>query len=109
MMRESDQNADIHVRTSQEQPATIGAVAQALHPLQHPPGATGWNRAELIDLPSDAPRAGAAVLVALRDMPQPTVVFTLRHSGLSTHAGQVSFHGGRIDAGDADAIASALR
>jgi 8-oxo-dGTP pyrophosphatase MutT (NUDIX family) len=109
MMREADQKADIPVRTFQEQPATIEAVAQALHPLQRPPLEPGWNRDELLDLLGDAPRAGAAVLIALRDLPQPMVVFTLRHSGLRTHAGQVSFPGGRIDATDVDAVAAALR
>jgi 8-oxo-dGTP pyrophosphatase MutT (NUDIX family) len=97
------------VRTHQGRPATIEAVECALHPLQRPPTASGWNHEELIDLLGDAPRAGAAVLVALRDLPQPTAVFTLRHGGLRTHAGQVSFPGGRIDVNDADAVAAALR
>ena len=109
MMRKADQKADIPVRTSLEQPVTIGVVARALHPLQRPPTAPGWNREELIDLLGDAPRTDAAVLIALRDLPQPTVVFTLRHGGLRTHAGQVSFPGGRIDPADADAVAAALR
>jgi 8-oxo-dGTP pyrophosphatase MutT (NUDIX family) len=87
----------------------IAAVARALHPLPTPPPGTGWNRDELSDLLGDAPRAAAAVLIALRDLPQPRVVFTLRHDGLRTHAGQVSFPGGRIDDGDADAVAAALR
>ncbi|HEY3521863.1 MAG TPA: CoA pyrophosphatase [Rhodanobacteraceae bacterium] len=82
---------------------------EALHPLRQPPAAPGWNREELLDLLGEAPRAGAAVLLALRDVPQPTVVFTLRHSGLRTHAGQVSFPGGRVDADDPDVIAAALR
>ncbi len=89
--------------------ASIAEVARALHPLQRPPLEPGWNREELIDLLGDAPRAGAAVLIALRDLPQPKVVFTLRHSGLRTHAGQVSFPGGRIDESDADAVSAALR
>ena len=109
MMRKADQKADIPVRSFQEQHASIAAVERALHPLQRPPQAPGWNREELIDLLGETPRAGAAVLVALRDLPQPTIVFTLRHSGLRTHAGQVSFPGGRIDKGDVDAVAAALR
>ncbi|HJU08319.1 MAG TPA: NUDIX domain-containing protein, partial [Rhodanobacteraceae bacterium] len=80
-----------------------------MHPLLQPPLEPGWNRDELIDLLGDAPRAGAAVLIALRDLPQPKVVFTLRHSGLRTHAGQVSFPGGRIDESDVDAVSAALR
>jgi 8-oxo-dGTP pyrophosphatase MutT (NUDIX family) len=89
--------------------AAIAAVARALHPLQRPPAKSGWNREELLDLLGEAPRAEAAVLLAVRDLPQPTVVFTLRNSGLRTHAGQVSFPGGRIDAGDAGVVAAALR
>ncbi len=38
-----------------------------------------------------------------------TVLFTQRSLHLPDHAGQVSFPGGSIDAGDADAIAAALR
>lgn len=88
---------------------SIAAVAQALHPLDIPPQAPGWNRAELLDLLGEAPRTKAAVLLGIRDLPQPTVVFTLRHSGLRTHAGQVALPGGRADPDDADAIATALR
>ncbi len=105
-------NADPQARTARHSNSGeggIAAVGRALHPLQRPPGGPGWNRQELLDLLDEVPRAGAAVLVALRDLPQPTVVFTVRNSGLRTHAGQVSFPGGRMDEGDADAIAAALR
>lgn len=88
---------------------SIAAVVRALHPLGIPPQAPGWNRAELLDLLGEAPRTKAAVLLGIRDLPQPTVVFTLRHSGLRTHAGQVALPGGRADPDDADAIATALR
>lgn len=84
-------------------------VARALHPLRQPPRSPGWNRAELLDLLGDGARTRAAVVVALRDSPEPTGVFTVRNGGLRTHAGQVSFPGGRIDAEDADEIAAALR
>lgn len=94
---------------SPNQQISIAAVAQALHPLDIPPQAPGWNRAELLDLLGEAPRTKAAVLLGIRDLPQPTVVFTLRHSGLRTHAGQVALPGGRADPDDADAIATALR
>lgn len=109
MMRKADQEAHIPVRTSNQQPASIKAVTDALHPLQMPPQAPGWNRAELLDLIGEAPSTKAAVLLGLRDLPQPTMIFTLRHSGLRTHAGQVAFPGGRADPDDADAIATALR
>ncbi|HKM63653.1 MAG TPA: CoA pyrophosphatase [Acidisphaera sp.] len=51
----------------------------------------------------------AAVLVPLITGPAPSVLLTKRHAGLSAHAGQVSFPGGRIDPTDADARAAALR
>ena len=39
----------------------------------------------------------------------PDVLLTERASTLRSHAGQVSFPGGRTDPGDADAVATALR
>jgi 8-oxo-dGTP pyrophosphatase MutT (NUDIX family) len=51
----------------------------------------------------------AAVLVPIIFGPAPGVLLTKRNEHLSAHAGQVSFPGGRIDAGDADAEAAALR
>jgi 8-oxo-dGTP pyrophosphatase MutT (NUDIX family) len=51
----------------------------------------------------------AAVLVPITDRPRPGVILTERAADLSRHAGQVAFPGGRIDPGDADATAAALR
>jgi 8-oxo-dGTP pyrophosphatase MutT (NUDIX family) len=51
----------------------------------------------------------AAVLVPIVDHPQPTVLLTQRAQHLPDHAGQVSFPGGKIDRGDIDPSASALR
>lgn len=87
----------------------IDDVARALHPLAAPPGAPGWNHADLIGLIGDAPCRDAAVLVALRDAPEPRVVLTLRRDHLAQHAGQVSFPGGGVEAGDAGVVATALR
>ena len=52
----------------------------------------------------------AAVLVPLvwHDS-GPTVLLTRRTESLSTHAGQVSFPGGKVDATDSSVIAAALR
>jgi len=50
-----------------------------------------------------------AVLVPFVLGPMPGVLLTKRTEYLSTHAGQVSFPGGRIDAGDPSAEAAALR
>jgi 8-oxo-dGTP pyrophosphatase MutT (NUDIX family) len=51
----------------------------------------------------------AAVLVAIVDRPEPTVILTLRPETMRSHPGQVSFPGGRIDPGDDGPVAAALR
>lgn len=87
----------------------FASVGQALHPLDSPPASPGWNHASLCDIVAGVPRAEAAVLIAIRDAPEPGVVFTLRCDDLVHHAGQVSFPGGRSEPHDADAVATALR
>ncbi len=51
----------------------------------------------------------AAVLVAIVDRPEPTVILTLRPETMRKHPGQISFPGGRIDPGDDGPVAAALR
>ncbi|HEX8572684.1 MAG TPA: CoA pyrophosphatase [Allosphingosinicella sp.] len=51
----------------------------------------------------------AAVLVAVVDHSSPTVILTERPSTMRTHAGQISFPGGRIDPGDDGPVDAALR
>lgn len=85
------------------------AITRALHPLASPPAPPAWNHDRLLDLVGAGPRANAAVLMAIRDLPQPRMIFTLRRGDLTHHAGQVSFPGGRADPGDSNAIATALR
>jgi 8-oxo-dGTP pyrophosphatase MutT (NUDIX family) len=51
----------------------------------------------------------AAVLVAVVDHPEPTVLLTQRAAHLPDHPGQVSFPGGKIDKSDVSPLASALR
>lgn len=59
---------------------------------------------------SDTRLISAAVLVGLVERPGGMhVLFTKRTPHLHAHAGQISFPGGRIDPGDADAVAAALR
>ncbi|MBX3594651.1 CoA pyrophosphatase [Sphingomonas sp.] len=55
------------------------------------------------------PPMPAAVLVAVTDRRDPGVILTRRTDTLRRHAGQIAFPGGRIDPGDADATAAALR
>jgi 8-oxo-dGTP pyrophosphatase MutT (NUDIX family) len=51
----------------------------------------------------------AAVLVAVVDRPEPTIILTERPATMRKHPGQISFPGGRIDPGDDGPIAAALR
>lgn len=52
----------------------------------------------------------AAVLIAVRHAKQgPEVVLTRRSARLRHHPGQIAFPGGKMDAGDADAVAAATR
>ncbi|HVL79049.1 MAG TPA: CoA pyrophosphatase [Sphingomicrobium sp.] len=53
------------------------------------------------DLPEQAStQVEAAVLVAVTDRPDPGLILTVRRDDLRTHAGQIAFPGGRIDAGE---------
>lgn len=58
---------------------------------------------------SPSPGIAAAVLVAITDRPAPGVILTRRTEHLANHPGQIAFPGGRIDPGDTDAQAAALR
>lgn len=58
---------------------------------------------------SDRAPVRAAVLIPLVMRDEVTVLLTQRPSHMSSHAGQIAFPGGKIDATDANAIAAALR
>ena len=60
-------------------------------------------------LAREQPIRPAAVLIAVIDRPQPTVLLTQRSAHLNDHAGQISFPGGKIDATDATPLDAALR
>ena len=87
-------------------------LRRALHPLAAPPAGLAWNHSELLELLPDAGAnlRAAAVLVGLVDRGQGAqVLLTRRNEGLRHHGGQISFPGGRIEAGDLDPVAAALR
>jgi 8-oxo-dGTP pyrophosphatase MutT (NUDIX family) len=91
--------------------ASPGGLRIALHPLGSPPPDEPYNRDELRGLLSDdlVPML-AAVLVGIvvrGDIPR--VLLTLRTDGLRHHAGQVSFPGGRMEAGDDGPLGTAQR
>jgi len=65
---------------------------------------------DALSIEPDRPLRPAAVLIALIEHAGGLqVLFTVRSSHLQDHAGQISFPGGRVEAGDANAIAAALR
>jgi 8-oxo-dGTP pyrophosphatase MutT (NUDIX family) len=74
--------------------------------IGHYAGMTATRLAEL--LPAATTRA--AVLIPVIDRgDELTVLLTLRADDLKHHAGQISFPGGRLEPGDTDAVAAALR
>ncbi len=59
--------------------------------------------------PDAPPPVPASVLVAIVDRDPLTVLLTQRTDRLQSHAGQIAFPGGKIDPGDRDPLAAALR
>jgi 8-oxo-dGTP pyrophosphatase MutT (NUDIX family) len=57
----------------------------------------------------EQPIRPAAVLIPVVEHPEPTVLLTQRSLHLSSHAGQIAFPGGKIDATDASPLDAALR
>lgn len=53
--------------------------------------------------------ADAAVLIAVVQHPEPTVLLTQRATHLSTHSGQIAFPGGKVDHSDGSVQRAALR
>ena len=71
--------------------------------MLHPDDARAALRAALNPNPAPELQPGdrlAAVLAPLIEMPEPALVFTVRASGLSRHAGEISFPGGLQDPGE---------
>ncbi|MDR6992677.1 8-oxo-dGTP pyrophosphatase MutT (NUDIX family) [Luteimonas sp. 3794] len=86
-------------------------LTRALHPLDAPPPARGWNFEELDGLlDGTVALREAAVLVGLvRRAEGLQAVLTRRTDTLRHHAGQVSFPGGRQEPGDGSPLQAALR
>ena len=95
-----------------QRPDPLRDFQRVLHPVQSPPLGRGWNHDELVDLLPDQGEAlsAAAVLIGLLERDDGVqVLLTRRNESMRTHAGQVSFPGGRIESIDADPAAAALR
>lgn len=73
-----------------------------------PTGDQGTDRMLQI-VAEERPIRPAAVLIGIVMHATPTVLLTLRAAHLNDHAGQISFPGGKIDAGDPTPLETALR
>jgi 8-oxo-dGTP pyrophosphatase MutT (NUDIX family) len=62
-----------------------------------------------VHAPERNPIPAAVLVPILNHSTGPTLLFTQRTAHLNDHAGQISFPGGRVDAGDADRADTALR
>ena len=87
-------------------PAGIDWRGRIIEALTHHVGAVGPGAS---DRPPTGPIRPAAVLVPIVLSPAPTVLLTLRAETLTSHAGQVSLPGGRIEPADEGAAGAALR
>jgi 8-oxo-dGTP pyrophosphatase MutT (NUDIX family) len=74
-----------------------------------PPGGDQGTDRMLQIIAREQPIRPAAVLIAVVDHPEPTVLLTQRAAHLNDHAGQISFPGGKIDATDGSPLDAALR
>jgi 8-oxo-dGTP pyrophosphatase MutT (NUDIX family) len=89
-------------------PSLAEALAAALARQQAPSPAGDWDFGALGAEPPAAP-IPAAVLMAVVERQEPTLILTRRTAHLRTHAGQIAFPGGRSDAEDGGPIPAALR
>ena len=86
-------------------PIDLGAVARTLAARPLRPSSDYDLNASVV-LPEGRKLRPAAVLIGVQDG---DVVLTKRASHLTHHPGQIAFPGGKLDPGDADARAAALR
>ena len=79
--------------------------------LQQPPGITEHDDYDLgpAGRPASFGAAKAAVLLPVIQRQEPMLLFTRRTDHLARHSGQVSFPGGRSEAGDLTPVETALR
>ncbi|MET0971158.1 MAG: CoA pyrophosphatase [Tardiphaga sp.] len=110
--------------TTAAHPEEIGSAeffarARARLTFDVPPGLTdlsiipksgdAGNDQMLAIIAQERPVRPAAVLIAIVEHEQPTVLLTQRAAHLNDHAGQISFPGGKIDPTDASPLDAALR
>jgi 8-oxo-dGTP pyrophosphatase MutT (NUDIX family) len=95
----------------QDRDAVLARLAERLAPDAQSAGAATFSDYDLVGgRPEGRPLKEAAVLVALMDRPEGlSVLFTRRTADMPTHAGQISFPGGRRQSEDASPVDTALR
>jgi 8-oxo-dGTP pyrophosphatase MutT (NUDIX family) len=79
--------------------------------LQQPPDVTEHDDYDMdpAQRPANFGAVKAAVLLAVIQREEPTLLFTRRTDTLARHSGQVSFPGGRCEASDLTPVETALR
>ena len=87
--------------------APASELAERLRRALSSPAAEAPVEGDLPELRAQA-SVPAAVLIAITDSAEPGVILTVRREHMRTHAGQIAFPGGRIEAGE-EPIAAALR
>ena len=98
------------LRSRLREPGPIAALPKPpAPPVVNPPSLAAEAGSEDARDLAPQPLVPAAVLVPFLLGAEPGVLLTCRTTHLTSHAGQVSFPGGRIDPGDASAEAAALR
>lgn len=88
-------------------PAAVMTVDALRHRFSYPPQWQPELRAEQPFSERAPSRASVLIPIVLRD--EPMVLLTQRTAHLSSHSGQIAFPGGKADAADQDAVATALR
>lgn len=76
---------------------------------QQPPDLTHHHDYDLMPHPEGLGAVKAAVLLPVILQGEPSLMFTRRTESLARHSGQVSFPGGRSEAGDLSPMETALR
>ena len=77
-------------------------------PVPQPPLGSDFSLSGVVPPPT-AFRPAAVLVPLVHRQPDITVLLTQRTEDMPSHAGQIAFPGGRVQDGDADAVATALR
>jgi 8-oxo-dGTP pyrophosphatase MutT (NUDIX family) len=98
---------DILIRLKADPLATLGDAL-----LSAPPSVIGHDDYDLhpeLRPTTQGDAVAAAVLLPVVMRSEPTILFTQRTRHLARHSGQISFPGGRSEAGDSSPVETALR